>query len=240
MLSTVLLLAQVTVAIPAGSYRPLYERPEDGPVRIAAFRLDREPVTRGEFLAFVRDHVAWRRGAVRPLLAMRETYLASWRGDLGAGDATDLRRPATEVSWFAARAYCASKGKRLPTIHEWEYAAAAGPTQREASRDPAFIQSLVARYATRSDPLPPVGAEEANAYGVRALHAQWEWVADFDRVLVSDGSRGIGGRQHDLFCAGAAIRATDPTNYPAFLRYALRAGLTARSSLRTLGFRCAA
>jgi len=237
---TALLLAQLAVAVPAGSYRPLYGRPGDGAVRVEAFRIDREPVTRGEFLAFVERHPEWRRSRVRPLFAARDRYLAGWRGDLGAGDATDLRRPVTEVSWFAARAYCAAQGKRLPTVHEWEYVAAASAARRDAAREPGFIQTLVERYAARTLPLPVVAASDANAYGVRGLHAAWEWTEDFNGVLVSDDSRGVGGRDHDLFCASAAIGAVDPSNYPAFLRYAVRAGLSARGTMTTLGFRCAA
>jgi len=237
------------VAIPAGSYRPLYGRPNDPLTVVAAFRLDRDPVTRADFLAFVRANPQWRRSAVRPLFADRNGYLADWRSDLdpstgsgqAAGDAAALRRPVTGVSWFAARAYCAARDARLPSVAEWEYAAAASERQRDASRDAAFVQRLVSLYASRPRPLPPVGAGAANAYGVRGLHGlAWEWVDDFNSVLVSDDSRGVGGRDHDLFCASAAIGAADPTNFPAFLRYALRAGLTGRSTLETLGFRCAA
>lgn len=230
-----------TVRLPAGSYLPLYGRRTDPPTRVASFRLDRDPVTRGDFLGFVRRNPQWRRDAVKALHADRAGYLADWPADLDAGDATDRRRPATNVSWFAARAYCAEQGKRLPTIAEWEYAAAASATERDAARDPAVIGDLMARYATRPTPARPVETGRANAYGVRGLHdLAWEWVEDFNSVLVSDDSRGVGGRDHDLFCASAAIGATDPNNFPAFLRYAVRAGATPRATLSSLGFRCAA
>lgn len=229
------------VTLPAGSYRPLYGLPGDAPRAVAAFQLDRDPATRGDFLAFVRANPQWRRGAVRPLFADRRGYLADWRGDLEAGDATDLRRPVTGVSWFAARAYCAWRGKRLPTVHEWEYAGAASATRRDAAREPSFVQRVLALYTRRPQPLPPVAGAAANVYGLRGMHdLAWEWTADFNSVLVSDDSRGVGARDHDLFCASAAIGATDPTNYPAFLRYAVRAGLSGRATIASLGVRCAA
>lgn len=42
------------VAILGGSYRPLYGRPTDPLTAVAPFRLDRDPVTRRDFLVFVR------------------------------------------------------------------------------------------------------------------------------------------------------------------------------------------
>jgi formylglycine-generating enzyme required for sulfatase activity len=229
------------VALPAGAYRPLYGLPGDAPIAVAAFRLDRDPTTRADFLAFVRANPPWRRSAVKGVFADRRGYLLGWRGELDAGDAMDLRRPVTGVSWFAARAYCAWRGKRLPTVHEWEYAAAASATHRDAAREPAFIQAVLTLYATRPRPLPALPAGTTNRYGLRGLHGlAWEWTADFNSVLVSDDSRGVGVPDHDLFCASAAIGATDPSNYPAFLRYALRAGLTGRATVETLGVRCAA
>jgi formylglycine-generating enzyme required for sulfatase activity len=230
--------------IPAGSYVPLYGRLGEKSARVEAFALDREPVTRGEFLAFVRAHPRWRRDAVRPLFA-ESGYLAEWKGALDAGTAAELRRPVTSVSWFVARAYCAAQGKRLPTVDEWEYAALASATRRDASRDPAFRRRLLDLYTSRrTDAFPPAGSGPPNVYGVRDLHeSAWEWTEDFNGVLVPDDSRdtgsGVGARDHQLFCASAAIGAADPSNYPAFLRYAFRASLTARSTLRTLGFRCA-
>ncbi|NUQ20541.1 MAG: SUMF1/EgtB/PvdO family nonheme iron enzyme, partial [Gemmatimonadaceae bacterium] len=119
-------------SLPAGSYRPLYGRAGGERVAVAAFRLDRTPVTRGEYLEFITANPAWRRDAIRPVFG-EPGYLATWRSALDAGDGAELRRPVTEVSWFAAGAYCAWRGKRLPTVDEWEYAAAASETRRDAS-----------------------------------------------------------------------------------------------------------
>jgi formylglycine-generating enzyme required for sulfatase activity len=233
------------VRLPAGSYEPLYRRAGDGRVHVAAFALDVEPVTNAEYRAFAEANPAWRRGAIRPVFA-EPGYLADWRGDVDPGDAAALARPVTGVSWFAAKAYCASRGKRLPTVDVWENAAAASETPRDAARDRGFVRRLLALYTHRATRvLPAVGAGFRNVYGVRDLHElTWEWTLDYNSVLVSDDSRdggsGVGERDHSLFCASAAVGATDPTNYPAFMRYAVRAGLTGRSTVRTIGVRCAA
>lgn len=231
--------AAAMARIPAGAHLPLYDDGQ-GARRVEAFALDRLPVTRGDFLAFVEAHPQWRRDRVRPLFAERG-YLADWPAALDAGDATDRRRPVTEVSWFAARAYCEAAGKRLPTTLEWEHAADADEHQAGVSRDGAFIARLLGLYGRRAGGTPaPVGGTFRNVYGVHDLHGLvWEWTDDFNSVLVSDDSRSTGARDHRLFCASGAVGATDPANYPAFLRYAMRAGLEGRSTVSAVGFRCA-
>ncbi len=148
------------------------------------------------------------------------------------------------------KAYCAAADRRLPTVDEWEYAATASETtsemRRSASADRAFRRRLLALYAARKPERPPVvGSTFTNAFGVTDLHGVvWEWTLDFNSVVVGDDSRAAGSgqdaRDHHLFCASAAIGASDPANYPAFVRFAVRAGLTARSTVGGVGFRCAA
>jgi formylglycine-generating enzyme required for sulfatase activity len=219
------------VAIPAGTYRPLHPAPGQATVRVAAFRLDRDAVTRGEFAAFVARNAEWRRGGIEAARA-DSSYLASWSSDVIPGSVGRADEPVTEVSWFAADAYCRAQGKRLPTTAEWEYVAAASETKRDATSDPAFIRRLVALYSTQGTNTP-----FRNAFGVSGMHGViWEWTDD-------DGHRAhMAGHspESDPTCAGAALGASDATNYPAFLREAVRASLTPRSSARHLGFRCAA
>lgn len=230
------------VAIPAGSYRPLYAMAGQDRIAVAAFAIDRDQVTRGQFLTFVHAHPAWRRDRVRSVFA-DSRYLADWPSPDSV--ASPLDAPVTSVSWFAAKAYCSAQGKRLPTVDEWEYVAAASDASRDASRSTARRSRLLALYASIRDARSAGARHDAsNVYGVRGLHGVvWEWTLDFNSVVVGDDSRAVGGgndaRDHHLYCASASIGATDPSDFPAFVRFALRAGLTARSSTRTLGFRCA-
>jgi len=230
--------------IPAGHYRPLYAAPGAERVGVAAFALDRDPVTAGEFLAFVERRPEWRRDRVRRVYADAR-YLADWPSATDAGSPESRRRPATQVSWFAARAYCASLGKRLPTVDEWEYAASASERSAHASDDGAFRMRLLALYTGIGKAVNSPSRGFENAYGVRALHGVvWEWTLDFNSVVLDDDSRATGSgadaRDRHLYCASAALGATDPSDYPAFLRHAVRAGLGARTSTSALGFRCAA
>jgi formylglycine-generating enzyme len=223
--------------IPAGSILPLYAQRAE-PAAIAAFEIDRYPVTRADYLAFVQAVPRWRRSELKTVFA-GPGYLSDWAADLSFGDAGIADHPVTGVSWFAARAYCEWEGKRLPTTEEWEYVAQASETSRNASRDPAFVQRLLGLYTANRGPVP-IGSGFRNTFGVFDLHGVVrEWTLDFNSALVADDSRGKGNRNRNLFCAAGVISSTDPGNYPAFLRYAYRSGLDGRTTAENLGFRCA-
>ncbi len=226
-------------SIPAGRFVAQYGRDTLG---VAAFEIDRHPVTVGEYQDFILFDPRWTRSAVKRVFA-DEGYLARWTGDddRGAADPEDLRRPVTEVSWFAARAFCAAQGKRLPTLDEWEYVAQASPDRPNAHRDSGFNARLLALYtAPRSPRLPAVEATFENYHGVWDLHGLvWEWVDDFNSVLLSGASRVDAGLDRQLFCAAGSQGATDVEDYVAFMRYSHRASLVAGRTGRNLGFRCA-
>jgi formylglycine-generating enzyme required for sulfatase activity len=226
--------------IGGGWYRPLYSMQGMSRMRVEPFSLDRRPVTRRDYLRFVTTHQEWKRDAVRPALA-EQSYLADWPSAASAGDERGLERPVTNVSWFAARAYCAAQGKRLPTTDEWELAGAASESRRDATGDVDFRRRLLALYATRNTGAPArVGSTFVNAYGISDMHGLvWEWTLDFNASAPREARVAL-GREHHLWCASAAIGVADPTNYPAFLRFAVRAGLTTRSTISGVGFRCAA
>ncbi len=229
------------VPIPAGDFTPVVAPGKDvRTAHVAAFELDRSPVTNAEFRAFAVAHPSWQRGAAPALLADGQ-YLAHWAGPVALGDLAEPEQPVTHVSWFAARAYCAAAGGRLPTWYEWEYVAAADETRGDARQDPAFRERILAWYATPSTRrLPPVGKTPRNVYGVQDLHGLvWEWVEDFGGLMVSGDSRTQGDPDKLAFCGAGALSAEIRDDYPILMRIALLSSLEANFTTANLGFRCA-
>lgn len=228
-------------SIAGGNFRSvLPPAPGVEEVTVAPYRLDRTPVTNAEFLAFVRQHPKWRRDRVAGLFADK-SYLRHWAGaeTLGAGAAPDA--PVVHVSWFAASAYCESFGGRLPTWYEWEYAAAADETRSDARADPVFRTRMLDWYARTADAPQAVGRSPANLYGVHDLHALvWEWVEDFNALMVSTDSREQ-GEDPDLmkFCGAGALTMQDKENYAVLMRIAMLSSLQGAYTTANVGFRCA-
>ncbi len=149
------------VEIPAGSFlmgtesgRQLaYEPDEDEfpahEVTISAFRMLAHEVTNEEFRRLVPDHPG------------------------------DEELPVVEVSWYAAYAYAAWLGGRLPTEAEWEYAARAGCRYEYCDRNGDETElGTVGWYDENSGiELHAVGKLEPNPWGLYdMLGNAWEWV----------------------------------------------------------------
>jgi formylglycine-generating enzyme len=225
------------VSVGPGVYEPLYPpTPEEARQPVVRFLLAVEPVTNAEYALFVAANPGW--GADVARLYADAGYLGDWASRSAPGNAVLPDAPVTRVSWYAARAYCRSAGGRLPTEAEWELAGAASETSWDARKDPQFLARLLAWYgAPTPHTLPPVGGLP-NRWGVRDLHGLvWEWVEDFNASLVDVDPRGADGEPR--FCGGGVAGAADVGDYAAFMRLALRASLSAETTVRNLGFRCA-
>lgn len=220
------------VQIDGGVFTPLYGSAKQ-PVSVDSFVMDVTPVTNAEFLGFVNEHPEWQRSRVSPLFA-ESKFLHHWSSaaELGADAPPDS--PVVNVSWFAAKAYCAAQGKRLPTVNEWEYV---------ASRPipGADVRQVILDWYSEPTPavLPTVSSGFKNASGVISLHGLiWEWTQDFNSALVTGESRADGSLDKTLFCGAGAAGAADKSDYAAFLRFGFRSSLKAKYAVNNLGFRC--
>jgi formylglycine-generating enzyme len=228
------------VHVPAGTLTSVLASDADtGPLAVAAFSMRTTPVTQGDYLRFVLTHPAWQRGRIAKTFS-DAGYLQDWRTPVTLVGAGAQPRPVTNVSWFAAQAYCEdAEAARLPTWAEWEYVAAADATRADARGDPAWLARILGWYARPAEAALPAVGGAPNLYGVRDVHGLiWEWVDDFNALLVNPDSRSGADADKLKFCGAGAIDLKDKQNYAVLMRIALLSSLNASDSTGSLGFRC--
>lgn len=228
--------------VPKGSYQPFFKLRAERvgevvlppPVTVEAFFLDIVPATNADFLKFVKAHPKWRKSQV-PRLFAEPDYLKYWKDDLSFGDALQ-NAPVTYVSWFAAKAFCKWKNKRLPSVDEWEYANHDLGRHLEQKK----AQTL-AWYSKPATVLPQaVGKNLPNGFGIHDLYGLiWEWTLDFNASLATEEARAASNTDGDRFCGNGGQDVLDPADYSNYLRYGFRNSLKASYTISTLGFRCA-
>ena len=136
------------------------ERPRHT-VELAAFEIDRTPVTNAAFAEFLAAT-----GAEPPMYWERDgdRWVTTTFGRRRPLDGT---RPVVHVDWHQADAFARWAGKRLPTEFEWE-AAAAGSDPTRANLDQlGFGTAKAGAYAA--------GAGVSGA--VQMLGDVWEWTS---------------------------------------------------------------
>ncbi len=229
--------------LPGGAFKSALRYEDKGGgngLRIAPFEMMKKPVTNADFLAFVKSHPQWRRDRAAKVFA-EPRYISHWKSPVEFGPNARPDQPVTWVSWFAASAYCEAQGARLPTWSEWEYAAAADETRRDARKDPAWRERILAWYSRPSNrALPRAGLQAPNAYGVQDLHGLvWEWTDDYSALLVDPDNRKQGDADTARFCGAGGLSMSDRENYAVLMRVAMLSSLDGVDATANLGFRCA-
>jgi len=204
------------VPVPSAPFRPFFKG-GGAATTVSAFRIAGAPVTRADFLSFLKCYPQWRRSRATAALS-EAAYLSDFKSDLDPGSAS-LEAPVSFVSWFAARAFCASMGLRLPTTVEWERALG-----NDADRVGAGDSAAGGFAFAMGQPAADLPATRLRTRGV------WEWTSDFNSAPEAAGA--------SQFC-GDGVRSNAPSDYAAFLRYSFRSSLKAGYALKNLGFRCA-
>lgn len=222
------------VLVPAGEYSPavlLDDSVES--LTMPAFKMDATPVSYAQYQQFVVQHEKWRRDRIAAIFHDGR-YLSDWPAadQIPAGAA---QRAVTQVSWFAARAYCTAQGGRLPTLDEWEYASSLHLQQQQLT-DKAYAQMLFGRHSNPT----AFSQQNINLEAVQLQHMHDrvnEWVEDFQLLLTN-------GDDTDLLagsCGDSARFMADfgDASYATFFRYQSRSNYRPQSTTSTLGFRCA-
>ncbi|MBV6492285.1 MAG: Serine/threonine-protein kinase pkn1 [Turneriella sp.] len=226
------LFAEDMVTIPSGSFRPFDLAKDQKNAKIRRFQIDKYPVSTADFAAFLEKNPAWQKEKISRI-----------RADKGYLQGVALNPPLqgvamTQVSWYAARAYCRAKGKRLPTLNEWEYVA----TYNKWDALPANNERILKWFAQPNDtmPVPRLGTGLKSPQGVYDLHGLiWEWVEDFNSSTVTGDSRADTDTNSNMFCGATALTGSDLRNYTAYMRYGMRSSLKGNYTGLNLGFRCA-
>lgn len=221
--------------VEGGTYLPVYGTGDS--IEVGSFYMDIHPVTNAQFLDFVEKNQQWQKSEVKRFFA-DERYLQDWQADLELGDDAKPQWPVKNISWHAAKNYCECQGKRLPTVHEWEYAARADETKPDAREDEDYTKYILSWYETPKAYAKDVMNTYENYWGIWDLHGLvWEWNQDFNSVmLVSDAT--TPGAENAGFCDPGAVTTSDMIDYAAFMRFAFRSTQEAPYTSRNLGFRC--
>ncbi|XP_060261839.1 inactive C-alpha-formylglycine-generating enzyme 2 isoform X3 [Ovis aries] len=168
---------------------------------------------------------------------------AFWRQPAGPGSGIreKLEFPVVHVSWNDARAYCAWRGKRLPTEEEWEFAARGGLKGQVYPWGNKFQPNRTNLWQGKFPKgdkaedgfhgVSPVNAfPPQNDYGLYDLMGNiWEWTASQYQAADQDMRVLRGASWIDTADGSANHRA----------RVTTRMGNTPDSASDNLGFRCA-
>lgn len=220
--------------VPAGIYYPFFSGNNE---KVNSFLMDETAVTNAEYLEFVKANPAWRKSQVKRIYA-DANYLRYWESDLeiGKNNRALLNSPVVYVSWFAAKAYCTWKNKKLPSVAQWEYAASAKPVNLKTG-----LTEYILAWNAQPNPkmLPNVKSTYKNIYSIYDMHGLiWEWTSDFNSYTGSVDSKGNGQEEFNNFCGAGGANVKNKKDYASFLRYSYRGSLKGNYCIANLGFRC--
>lgn len=226
------LYASEMAPVQGGYYLPLFGKDKQ---EVQSFVMDKVAVTNMAYATFVKKNPQWMRQQA-PSLFVDQDYLKHWTSNENVQNKILENSPVVFVSWFAAKAYCESMGKRLPRVNEWEYVAQFGPANQ--SKD---VQSVILEWYSKPTPkvLPSVKSTFKNKFGIWDVHGLvWEWTEDFNTAFVTGESRGDSSLEKSMFCGAGGTGSTNPSDYAAFMRFGFRSSLKGNYTVGNLGFRC--
>jgi formylglycine-generating enzyme len=219
-------------------------------VYLDAFYIDVYKVTNAQYAQFLNSYGKNTDDSDNKLLALdSDSCLVEKSGNTYSAKSGYGDHPVIEVSWYGAKAYAESYGKRLPTEAEWEKAARGGLVGKRYPWGDN-IDSTKADYDvdntwgdTATDMLKyleQVGSFAPNSYGLYDMAGNvWDWCADWygsDYYSSSpeNNPRGPGSGNWRVMRGGSWCY------YEGHLRCADRHYNSPALTFLTVGFRCCA
>lgn len=235
----------VTMAlIPAGCYRmggedgqvdeqPIHEQCFDDP-----FWIDQFEVTNQLFVDFLNEEGNTSSDRIEYFNSgddnarIQQQDNGTWFTMLGFED-----YPVNEVKWFAAIDYCLWRGTRLPTEHEWEYAAKGPSNWNYPWGNEWKSQNAIWSEHRPGNRMSVVGSIPDGRSWVGAFDMSgnvWEWVSSLysDYPYGSDAENEIDNNSARVFRGGSF------GNGAFFLRTSHRLKDTPYLNVNFVGFRC--
>lgn len=227
------------VFIPEGIYIPLFK---DSNVellehKVNGFYLDKYQVTNLDYLVFILNNPSWDMLNKKDIF-FDNAYLNYWVNIYNFIIYAD--KPVVNVSWFSSDAFCNFEKSRLPTVDEWEYVGASGAKTINGKNEAGYYNLLNWYINSNLNDISNIFDMPCNFFGICGMHFfLWEWVKDFNSVILINTDAEGGGLEELLYCGATSVNAIDPSDYIAFLRFAFRNTLDANYTMTKLGFRCA-
>lgn len=170
---------------------PADERPPHQ-VNVAAFAIDRLPVTNAQFAEFLNHTGPHNKQNERLYDDDDGDARIHRQGNRWVADKGYEGHPVVEPSWAGSRDYCAWRDQRLPTEAEWEKAARGtdGRTYPWGNTPPDRTR---AQFSAKFNETAPADAFPAGAspYGVLDMAGNaWEWVSSAYRPYPYDSADG--------------------------------------------------
>ncbi|TET35479.1 MAG: formylglycine-generating enzyme family protein [Planctomycetota bacterium] len=137
-------------------------------VEIKSMWVDKYEITKEKYdtFAFANNRFRYRRDSVNPANIATFVDLKTVKEFRDS-----MQYPVTNISWHDAKAYADWLGMRLPTDHEWGYAARAGSTSKYCFGDNESLLDEYAWYEKNSGGKPhPVGQKKPNKWGLYDVH----------------------------------------------------------------------
>ena len=217
-------------------------------VYVDKFFMNNYPVTNADFKKFVNANPEWQKDSI-PATYHDGNYLAHW--DKNDYPKSHANHPVVYVSWYAAMAYAAWAGKRLPTEAEWECAARGGLVGKKYPWGDTADTTRVGMEMWGTPPRTTrVSTYSANKYKLYDMTGNvWQWCLDsYDAAFYTNspqrnpiaGDADLQALTADFSNVGTprVLRGGTWTEDPRIPRVADRDKADPAQTFSLVGFRC--